>query len=103
VSDPLCGIAFTNELTRDIFVGFVQMRGPALEARIPKTLPVLVILRRSTPWGETSSARAAWWRAVRRWGRIERCYHTGARHELVNEINRDEVMADVLGWLGKTA
>ena len=40
VSDPLCGFAFTNELTRDIFVGFVQMRSPALEARIPKTLPV---------------------------------------------------------------
>jgi alpha-beta hydrolase superfamily lysophospholipase len=34
VSDPLCGFAFTNELTRNIFVGFVRMRNPALEARI---------------------------------------------------------------------
>ena len=25
---PLCGFAFTNELVRDIFVGFAQMRDP---------------------------------------------------------------------------
>jgi hypothetical protein len=43
--DPLCGFAFTQELVRDIFVGFVRMRDPALEGRIPKTLPVLVIFR----------------------------------------------------------
>jgi alpha-beta hydrolase superfamily lysophospholipase len=29
-------------------------------------------------------------------------YYTGARHELLNETNRDEVTADVLGWVGKT-
>jgi alpha-beta hydrolase superfamily lysophospholipase len=34
--------------------------------------------------------------------RIETRYHTGARHELLNETNRDEVTADVLGWVGKT-
>ncbi len=52
VDDPLCGFAFTNELTRDIFVGFVKMRDPALEARIPKTLPVLVIQGELDPVGE---------------------------------------------------
>ncbi|CAB4907485.1 unannotated protein [freshwater metagenome] len=25
--------------------------------------------------------------------------YPGARHELVNETNRDEVTADVVGWL----
>ena len=52
VDDPLCGFAFTNELTRDIFVGFARMRDPALEARIPKTLPVLVIQGELDPVGE---------------------------------------------------
>ncbi len=39
VDDPLCGFAFTNELTRDIFVVRAHAR-PAIEARIPKTLPI---------------------------------------------------------------
>ena len=33
--------------------------------------------------------------------RIEPRYYPGARHELLNETNRDEVTADVLGWVGK--
>ncbi|HEY6356510.1 MAG TPA: alpha/beta hydrolase, partial [Burkholderiaceae bacterium] len=104
VKDPLCGFAFTNELTRDIFVGFVQMRSPALEARIPKTLPVLVIQGELDPVGENLVGTR---RLVVRYQAlgltlIETRYYTGARHELLNETNRDEVTADVLGWLGKT-
>jgi alpha-beta hydrolase superfamily lysophospholipase len=34
--------------------------------------------------------------------RIETHYYTGARHELLNETNRDEVQRDVLGWVAKT-
>ena len=52
VDDPLCGFAFSNELARDIFVGFARMRDPALEARIPKSLPVLVIQGELDPVGE---------------------------------------------------
>jgi hypothetical protein len=103
VDDPLCGFAFTNELTRDIFVGFVRMRDPALEARIPRTLPVLVIQGELDPVGENLVGTR---RLVTRYQalgltRIEPRYYPGARHELLNETNRDEVTADVLGWVGK--
>ncbi|HVQ05622.1 MAG TPA: alpha/beta hydrolase, partial [Burkholderiaceae bacterium] len=91
VKDPLCGFAFTNELTRDIFVGFVKMRDPALEARIPKTLPVLVIQGELDPVGENLVGTR---RLVTRYqalglSKIETRYYTGARHELLNETNRD--------------
>ena len=104
VKDPLCGFAFTNELTRDIFVGFVRMRDPALEARIPKALPVLVIQGELDPVGENLVGTR---RLVDRYqalglARIETRFYTGARHELLNETNRDAVTSDVLGWLGKT-
>lgn len=103
VSDPLCGFAFTNELTRDIFVGFVQMRSPALEARIPKALPVLVIQGELDAVGDNLAGTR---RLVARYQalgltRIETRDHTGAQHELLNETNRDEVQRDVLGWLSK--
>jgi alpha-beta hydrolase superfamily lysophospholipase len=104
VSDPLCGFAFTNELTRDIFAGFARMRDPALEARIPKALPILVIQGELDPVGENLVGTR---RLVSRYqalglARIETRYYTGARHELLNETNRDEVTRDVLAWLGKT-
>jgi alpha-beta hydrolase superfamily lysophospholipase len=30
---------------------------------------------------------------------VEDRLYAGARHELLNETNRDEVTADVVGWL----
>jgi alpha-beta hydrolase superfamily lysophospholipase len=30
---------------------------------------------------------------------VERRLYPGARHELLNETNRDEVTADVIAWL----
>ena len=33
---------------------------------------------------------------------LETRYYPGARYELLNETNRGEVMADLLGWLAKT-
>ena len=91
------------ELTRDIFVGFARMRDPALEARIPKSLPVLVIQGELDPVGENLVGTR---RLVARYqalgmSRIETRYYTGARHELLNETNRDEVQRDVLAWLAK--
>lgn len=104
VDDPLCGFAFTNELVRDIFVGFARMRDPALEARIPKSLPVLVIEGGLDPVGENLAGPR---RLVARYqalgmSRIETRYYGGARHELLNETNRDEVQRDLLVWLAKT-
>jgi alpha-beta hydrolase superfamily lysophospholipase len=104
VDDPLCGFAFSNELARDVFVGFARMRDPALEARIPKSLPVLVIQGELDPVGENLVGTR---RLVARYqalgmSRIETRYYTGARHELLNETNRDEVQRDVLAWLAKT-
>jgi alpha-beta hydrolase superfamily lysophospholipase len=103
-TDPLCGFAFTNELARDIFVGFARMRDPALEARIPKTLPVLVIQGELDPVGENLVGTR---RLVERYNalgltRIETHYYPGARHEVLNETNRGEVQRDVLAWLAKT-
>ena len=104
VDDPLSGFAFTNELARDIFVGIARMRDPALEARIPKTLPVLVIQGELDPVGENLVGTR---RLVERYNalgltRIETHYYPGARHAVLNETNRDEVQRDVLAWLAKT-
>jgi alpha-beta hydrolase superfamily lysophospholipase len=103
-ADPLCGFAFSNELVRDIFVGFARFRDPAREARIPKTLPVLVIQGELDPVGENLKGTRALIERLRALGlsRVEQRFYTGARHELLNETNREQVQSDVIAWIDKT-
>lgn len=101
VGDPQAGHAFSNELARDIFTGFARMRNPALEARIPKGLPVLVIQGEKDPVGENLVGTQRLLDRYKALGmtRVQHRFYPDARHELLNETNRDAVTQDVLGWL----
>jgi alpha-beta hydrolase superfamily lysophospholipase len=101
VEDPQAGFAFSNELVRDIFQGLVALRDPAREARIPKSLPVLVIQGSLDPVGGNLQGTKALLDRYKALGltRVSHKFYDGARHELLNETNRDEVTRDVLEWL----
>ena len=103
-SDPLNGFAFSNELARDIFTGFARMRDPARETRISKSLPILVIQGEKDPVGENLKGTQALLDRYRALGitRMENRFYPDARHELLNDTNRDAVTQDVLDWLAKT-
>ncbi|HEV2611713.1 MAG TPA: alpha/beta hydrolase [Noviherbaspirillum sp.] len=99
--DPLAGFAFTNELVRDFFQGMALLRDPAREARIPSGLPVLVIQGALDPVGANLQATHALLDRFNELGltRVSHHFYPEARHELLNETNRDEVQRDVLNWL----
>ncbi len=99
--DPLAGFAFTNELVRDFFQGMALLRDPAREARIPSGLPVLVIQGALDPVGANLQATHALLDRFSELGltRVSHHFYPEARHELLNETNRDEVQRDVLKWL----
>ena len=79
--------------------------GRAEWSRLPRELPILVFAGELDPVGEkgkgvrklVASMRAAGLANV-----TERLY-ADARHEMLNETNRDEVIADVLRWLDESA
>ena len=99
--DPQAGFPFSNELVRDIFRGVTVLRDPAREARIPKTLPVLVIQGSLDPVGGNLKRTQALLDRYQALGltRVSHKFYDGARHEVLNETNRDEVTRDVLSWL----
>ena len=75
------------------------MQAPAI-ARIPKALPVLLITGEADP----ASNMAVQVRELERRLRAARLgvtarYYAEARHELLNETNREEVHKDVVAWL----
>jgi alpha-beta hydrolase superfamily lysophospholipase len=101
VRDPQAGFAFSNELARDIFQGLAALRDPGREARIPKSLPVLVIQGSLDPVGGNLQGTQALLDRYKALGltRVSHKFYDGARHELLNETNRDEVTRDLLDWL----
>jgi alpha-beta hydrolase superfamily lysophospholipase len=101
VNDPLCGKPFGNELTRDFFRGLSAMRAPDVEARIPKDVPVHIIVGERDPVGDNTKNVTALIERYRALGltRVTYKFYPEARHELLNETNRDEVQKDLLAWL----
>lgn len=101
LEDPECGFPFSNELVRDILHGLVALRDPVREARIPKSLPVLVIQGSLDPVGGNLQGTQALLDRYKALGlaRVSHKFYDSARHELLNETNRDEVTRDVLEWL----
>ncbi len=99
--DPLLGTRPTNELAADLLHGTEKTWEPASEARVPVTLPVLLISGGEDPTTERTAASNALFERYKRLG-LKRAAHRiypGARHELLNETNRDEVMADLVRWI----
>ncbi|MEZ5168069.1 MAG: alpha/beta hydrolase [Acidimicrobiales bacterium] len=104
VADPWCGGALSNGFVTDMVTGMAAMWEPAAEARIPRDLPILLIAGDADPVGAAGAsvrALADRYEAAGR-GPITCRLYPEARHELLNETNRDEVHADLRAWLTTT-
>ena len=100
-ADPYCGD--NHPLTAGFFNDLIGLAAPAMEpdgiARIPQ-LPVLMITGEMDPAaGMGASARELEKRLRDAGLDVTAHYYADARHELLNETNRDAVTADVIAWL----
>lgn len=94
IADPWCG--FSPDFPQD---EMGVLAGPPTEA-VPPTLPILVMNGARDPVGGEASGHALV-EAYREVGVEDVTYlcYLDARHELFNEINRDDVTADLVEWL----
>lgn len=69
--------------------------------RLPSELPLLILVGSDDPLGGPRSAERLAESYVRRSGLtdVEAIVYDEARHEVFNETNRQEVVADLVGWL----
>ena len=99
--DPLCGFDATVGLTRDMLTGISMNQKKENLAKMDKTLPVLFVSGMQDPVGAMGEGVLRTIDAFKRAGLSNvtiRLYPEG-RHEMLNETNRTEVYADILGWL----
>jgi alpha-beta hydrolase superfamily lysophospholipase len=101
VDDPWCGFPFSNGLVLDMFKGAADIWSQESEACIPKDLPVLMVSGALDPVGANTTAVDLLASRYQAQGIRDLTvkYYPDARHELLNETNRDEVHEDILAWL----
>ena len=104
-ADPDSGWQFSVSGYYTLFRLLDEAEDPRAIARVPKDLPVLVVSGGDDPVGERGRGPEATARALRDAGvrDVELRIYEGARHELLGETNRDEVVRDLLSWIGTHA
>ena len=99
IADPRCGFGLDAAGVKAMFVGARAVADPVRLAAIRADLPVYIVVGDQDPVGGQLTLV---YELVARYGRIDEVtlrVHPGARHEVFNETNRAEVVADLLTWL----
>ena len=104
VADPLCGFQLTPVSMMSLGMSALRLADPKELARIRKDLPIYLFAGDADPvnhkleWLKPVAAR---YRAAAITNVSER-YYPNARHEVMNETNREEVLGNLLAWLRLT-
>jgi len=101
VHDPLRAILPTVSLYRDMMGGLQEIADPKNLARMEADMPIYLFSGDHDPVGNMGKGVEKVAGMLRRAGcrDVTVKLYPGGRHEMINEINRDEVMDDLLRWL----
>ncbi len=103
VADPACGFLCSVQLWIDLLDAVKRFTTDAHQREIRNDLPVYLFAGDKDPVGENGESVRALAADYEKAGLTEvTCtLYADARHETLNETNRDEVTADLLVWLDK--
>lgn len=101
IEDDMCGAIFTASYYMDLISGF-----KAIHKNINRTFPalkILIISGTEDPVGNYGKGPTNYYKKLKKIGLedIEMNLYAQARHEILNEINKDEVYNDILSWLNR--
>jgi len=105
IADPLCGFSMKGEGVASFAKVAARLKDPAEIARIRKDLPIYVFVGDKDPINQDLALLAPLVDRYRAAGLTDLTVkiYPGGRHEMLNEINRDEVTADLAAWLERVA
>jgi alpha-beta hydrolase superfamily lysophospholipase len=105
VADPLCGFGYDVAASKAVYAGARAAADPEKVRRIRQDLPIYIVVGDQDPVGNDLAGVHALVERYRSAGltRVELRVYPGARHEVFNETNRDEVERDLLQWLTRAA
>lgn len=103
IADPYCGFVCTAGFYVDLLTGIKLINSSENINNIPKDLPVYFFSGDMDPVGGKTKGVMQVYNTFQKAGikDLEIKFYKDARHEMLNEINRAEVFADVINWLDK--
>ena len=101
IEDPGCGYLFTVQGMHDLIQANMESNLPEWYEKVPKELPILLISGEEDPVGDYGKGIRAVEASLKETGHsaVTMELYPGCRHEVLNETNRQEVMADLLRWI----
>lgn len=101
VADPWCGWEVPGDVIPSLFAPASRLADPALLARIRSDLPLLIASGDADPLAGGGALIQLLGQRYRDAGIADVTVklYPAARHEILNETNRDEVIADIVAWL----
>lgn len=101
IAHPLCGFTASCGLLREMMKGIHYIEQPKNLANMRKDLPVFLIAGGDDPVGSYGKGIHQTAEAFRKAGMEDVQVHIYplCRHEILNEINKEEVFEDVVNWI----
>ncbi len=100
VADPLCGGPYSCGLWLDLIGGLLEISSDNALSRVSSDLPILITGGSADPvGGDRGMGKLAMHYAQTGHQRLKVNIYPGGRHEMLNEINRDEVTRDWIDWI----
>jgi alpha-beta hydrolase superfamily lysophospholipase len=101
INDPLCGFVCTSRFFIDLLTGIALANRRSLMTRIPKDKPLFLISGANDPVGNFGKGVQKVYEAYKESGIEDVTIQLvkGARHEILNEIDREETFKIIGTWL----
>lgn len=103
IADPLCGFVASSGLLRDMMLGIHYIQQPKHMQNMKKHLPVFFIAGDKDPVGANGKGVKQAAQAFKKAGMVNVALklYPDCRHEILNELNKQEVYEDITGWIAK--
>lgn len=103
IADPGCGFGIDTGSAKLMFAGARRLADPAKVAAMRSDLPVYIAVGEADPVNGGLALLTPLTDRYQAAGLTDMTIRTypGARHEILNETNRDEVIAELTGWLDR--
>jgi alpha-beta hydrolase superfamily lysophospholipase len=103
VADTRCGFGLDTRSGKEMFAGARRPADPSAKARVRSDLPLYIVVGDADP---VNGGLALLDPLVRRYADagltdVTVQVYPGARHEVFNETNRDEVESDLVHWISR--
>ena len=101
INDPLCGFTFTVNGFQTLFKLIYNLHDKEKLSKMPKNLPVFFLSGADDPVGDYGRSVELTYRSYQEIGmeNVQMKLYPEDRHELLNEVDKEDVYGDIYRWI----